>query len=1111
MAYRTWGRVLLAALGVGLLAGAGQLGFAYGLGVVRFARDFEQSPGQWTAHLAWVAWFAMLAAVAGALAGAWLAARDDLRPTLGSRVAVAVAGGVGAMAVAPLAMLPSRVATIPSGNAVTIAGLSAVLGALVGVFAAVAVLSQRVVGLNLGAVTVVVWLVALLSVAPSLGPDDPLPAVRLGVLDASWLGGSLAQRLAVIVMPAIALAAGAGIGLLARWRGLPVIPVAVSGVVGPALLALAYLIAGPGDDPDRYQAAPYWGALIAVAAGGLGSVLAAVARQLTGARPATDPPGRHGDHTAEVFPGSPEVTADRDEETRTFDAWGTGKSDGRFGDDKPTSSFDRDDLDPPGATSGGGFGRDPLGGPGNRRDILDDGHSGSFGSGRDDSLGGFGSGPSAGRDDSLGGFGSGPSAARDDPLGSFGSSRSASRDDSPGGFGSGPSSGRGDSLGSFGSSASGGRDDSLGSFGSGPSADRDDSLGSFGSSASASRDDSLGSFGSGASAGRDDSLGGSGRGRARDLGDVERSTPPQAGEGSTGGSLFNPPKPVAPPRQPEVVSPPPGPEPTPIRPFDRQPASGPGDWRTDKTSSFTPASVPVVPANGPQRRDDGEVTQRPSAIRPQPATPNRVPRQPGVGDGGGLAPVDLPDQSPRSSGSGRRGGPVRLDDPTREAGAGRHGQPDQLSDPTGGSAGPDSSDWGGRSDWSGGSTRPAATAGSAETSGEMPDWRLAPPAWTPPPPITPGSGSEATADARTEPPTTEAAPAKPAPEQKRRGLFRRKNKSEPAPTETDWVEVPAAADPAPAAADSVPTTAGQTPTGPRGFGFGGLVSGRFGGGDQDAETTGGWADRDQGTADSRGSFDAGSANPRPGAFDRDGGTPGSRPGGSDRDGGTPGPRPGSLDRDGGAYDRDSGSGQPRFGGGPTEARPHLGSVPDGTDDGGRRSWADRARGAEDQPPAESPADGGTPAKDRGGRKSGRSDRHLRSVDLGSGQKRADDGDTGSWDIDDPAPTRTDAAKPDDAKPDAAEPAPSRGLFRRKKNDSAESAEAPAEPAGDPTPEPARGRRGKGDKGSDKPIGQRDEEYVDWVTALGAPEPLNERRRDDTPRRSLRSTTQRKDD
>jgi hypothetical protein len=304
MAYRTWGKVLVAALVVGLLAGAGQLGFAYGLGIVRFARDFDGISGEWTAHLAWVAWFAMLSTVAGALVADRLARSSGYQGATGSRIAYAVAAGVGAAVVAPLSMLPARVAEVPSVDAVTVAGLSALLGAVAGVFVALAVLLHRVIGWNVAAVTELAWLLALISVAPSLGPDDALPAVRLGVLDPAWLGDGTAQRLAIVGMPAIALVAGAGVGLLARWRGHPVVPVAASGVVGPGMLALAYLIAGPGGSGDSYQTAPYWGAIIAVGAGALGSVLAAVVQQLgdlggLGRRPA----GAHGDHTQEIFPG----------------------------------------------------------------------------------------------------------------------------------------------------------------------------------------------------------------------------------------------------------------------------------------------------------------------------------------------------------------------------------------------------------------------------------------------------------------------------------------------------------------------------------------------------------------------------------------------------------------------------------------------------------------------------------------------------------------------------------------------------------------------------------------------------------------------------------------
>src|SRR5918997_4119773 len=136
MAYRTWGRVLLAALGVALLAGAGQLGFAYGLGIVRFARDFEPVPSQWTAQLAWVAWFAMTAAIIGALAADRLARNEGYTAGTGSRIAYAVAAGVGACAVAPLSMLPAQGSSVPGVSPVMIAGLSAMLGAVGGVFPA---------------------------------------------------------------------------------------------------------------------------------------------------------------------------------------------------------------------------------------------------------------------------------------------------------------------------------------------------------------------------------------------------------------------------------------------------------------------------------------------------------------------------------------------------------------------------------------------------------------------------------------------------------------------------------------------------------------------------------------------------------------------------------------------------------------------------------------------------------------------------------------------------------------------------------------------------------------------------------------------------------------
>jgi hypothetical protein len=279
MAFRTWGKVLLAALGVGVVSGAGQLGIAYGLGLVRFNRTFDAvTANQWPAQRVWVGWFAMVAAITGALIADRLSRRYDLPTTPGVQAATAAAAALGALVVAPLSMQPARAAEVASADPVVSVGVIAALGAGIGFVAALATLVQRPIRWNVGAIIAAVWFLAVLSVTPSLGPDDPLPVVRLGVLDPSWLGAGTAQRLAVVTMPALALVTGALAGALARSRGLPRPAVASCGVGGPALLALAYLVAGPGGSSDGYQAAPYWGALIAVVAGGLGSVLAAIAR-----------------------------------------------------------------------------------------------------------------------------------------------------------------------------------------------------------------------------------------------------------------------------------------------------------------------------------------------------------------------------------------------------------------------------------------------------------------------------------------------------------------------------------------------------------------------------------------------------------------------------------------------------------------------------------------------------------------------------------------------------------------------------------------------------------------------------------------------------------------
>lgn len=274
MAFRTWAKLLGATLGVGALAGASQLGLAYGLGVLRLTRVLDiTTRDQWVAQLAWVAWIAMTATAAGALVGRVLL---PPRSGAGTRIIAAVAAGFGGAVVVPLTMQPARTTQVEGVHPVFIIGVCAGLGATVGVFAAYAALSRAVARWSLATVSVVVWVIAIASVAPSLSPDDPLPAVRLGVFDARFLSDAVTRRTALLTMPVLALICGIAVGWAARRRAMSTVAIAFAGLPGPALLTMAYLIAGPGAGRAQYEMVPYWAAMTAAGAGLFGSVLVAV-------------------------------------------------------------------------------------------------------------------------------------------------------------------------------------------------------------------------------------------------------------------------------------------------------------------------------------------------------------------------------------------------------------------------------------------------------------------------------------------------------------------------------------------------------------------------------------------------------------------------------------------------------------------------------------------------------------------------------------------------------------------------------------------------------------------------------------------------------------------
>ncbi|MEU7675094.1 hypothetical protein AB0C42_09830 [Micromonospora taraxaci] len=307
MAFRTWGRLLLTALGVSVLAGAGQLGVAYGFGIVRLTGAFTGTTvNQWPTQLVWVGWFAANAAVVGAVLTGRLARRDAPPPSTGRQLAIGGAAALGATVIAPLCMQPARAAELISVDPVWAVGICAVLGAVIGAGAAIAVLLRPELGWNIAAVAGAVWLLALISVLPSLGTTGPLPTVRLGVLEPSWLDDAAAQRLALLLLPIVALLAGGATAGLARWRGQAPLVSGATGVAGPVLVAFAYLTAGPGDAVDRYQATPYYASLIAILAGALGAAAAALLRWPAGAR-TTDPQAIEPSDILRPLPAGPEL------------------------------------------------------------------------------------------------------------------------------------------------------------------------------------------------------------------------------------------------------------------------------------------------------------------------------------------------------------------------------------------------------------------------------------------------------------------------------------------------------------------------------------------------------------------------------------------------------------------------------------------------------------------------------------------------------------------------------------------------------------------------------------------------------------------------------------
>jgi hypothetical protein len=299
MATRGWGGSIALAVGVAAGTAAAQLGLGYGLGIIAWTPATDTAgESAWLASLAWTTWIAATSTVLGAIvadrlsAGEIGAAPPSRRAgapgplaTTAWRLVIALTAAVGGLLTVPLVAVPARAAHRPDTYAPQlIAGGYAVVGVVVGLLVAIGALTARTVATNITATTAWLWALAVASVVSGVATGGGLTTAQL----AMWRFGSGHFLRQTFSLPGAALMMGAAlvIGALAAWPAIRRtdnrVGVAVSGAVGPLLVAAAYFLAAPklvgvraDDQLSAYLIAPY-----AVIAGLAGSVLlSAVATQ----------------------------------------------------------------------------------------------------------------------------------------------------------------------------------------------------------------------------------------------------------------------------------------------------------------------------------------------------------------------------------------------------------------------------------------------------------------------------------------------------------------------------------------------------------------------------------------------------------------------------------------------------------------------------------------------------------------------------------------------------------------------------------------------------------------------------------------------------------------
>ncbi|MEU4692088.1 Hansenula MRAKII killer toxin-resistant protein 1 [Actinoplanes sp. NPDC023714] len=279
MADKGWTSQAATAAGIAAGAGAAQLGLGYGLGVLVWPVTATGSENIWLGSLGWATWITASATVLGAVIAGRLRPDPPGRWRPLWRFALAAASAVGALVSVALVALPARSSVrVDSLSPQLVAGGYALAGLLAGLVVAFWAVSSGPVAANLIGTALWLWALAIAGVIAELVTGRDFATYLT-----SWQFAESAVspiRYGGIYWPSalLTLAAAFAIGMVAAWpaasRGETGLGTAISGAVGPLLVAFSFLILAPqlteamGPLQSAYLIAPY-----AVLSGLAGSAL----------------------------------------------------------------------------------------------------------------------------------------------------------------------------------------------------------------------------------------------------------------------------------------------------------------------------------------------------------------------------------------------------------------------------------------------------------------------------------------------------------------------------------------------------------------------------------------------------------------------------------------------------------------------------------------------------------------------------------------------------------------------------------------------------------------------------------------------------------------------